>query len=136
MNRERLLEKVRSCTPQLGWDYEYPDLYGKYGMTISGICDGWHWFEEDNITEYARNKGRLPLTDATDEELLEMWATADSYWLNQYQQWYDKSKEKSSKLDRFVGECERRYFGYDEDGYTDKTIDRIFNSIFEILDKQ
>lgn len=56
--------------------------------------------------------------------------------LDKYQQWYDKSKEKSSRLDRFIGECERRYFGYDKDGYTDKTIDRIFNSIFEILDTQ
>ena len=76
------------------------------------------------------------MTDATDEELLKMWATADHYWLNQYQQWYYKSEEKSSKLDRFIGECERKYFGYDEAGYTDQTIDRIFNSIFEILDTQ
>ena len=27
-----------------------------------------------------------------------------------------------------------KYFGYDEDGYTDKTVDRIFKSIFEILE--
>lgn len=27
-------------------------------------------------------------------------------------------------------------FVYEKDGYTDKTIDRIFNSIFEILDTQ
>lgn len=135
MNREELLNKVRSCTPNLGWDSKYPNLYGKYGMTVCGICDYWHWFTENNITDYAREHGNLPLTDATDTELLEMWAIAANYWLNKYQEWYYLSQEKSSKLDRFIGECERIYFGYDEDGYTDKTIDRIFRSIFEVLNE-
>ena len=113
------------------------------------LISDWSLFVEDTIEIYSSYNEKMAtvssyyefkkfmddlLTDATDEELLEMLATADHYWLNQYQQWYDKSKEKSSRLDRFIGECERRYFGYDEDGYTDKTIDRIFNSIFEILD--
>lgn len=136
MDRTELLNKVRNCTPQLGWDDKFPNLYGKYGMTISGICDGWHWFEEDNITEYSRQKGRLPLTDATDIELFEMWAVADNYWLGKYEKWLKHSEEKSSKLDNFIGKCEREYFGYDDGGYTDKTIDRVFNSIFEILDNR
>ena len=134
INREELLNKVRNCTPDLGWDRVYPDLFGKYGMTICGICEGWRWFEEGNITDYAREHGHLPLTDATDIELLEMWAIADNYWLHKYQGWLKRSEEKSSKLDRFIGECEMKYFGYDEDGYTDKTVDRIFKSIFEILE--
>ena len=134
MTREELIYKVQHYTPQLGWEYKYPDLYGKYGMTISGICDGWYWFTEDNITDYARARGCLPLTNATDAELLEMWAIADNYWLNEYKKWYEKSESKSAKLDRFIGECERKYFGYDPNGYTDKTIDRIFNSIFKTLD--
>lgn len=134
MERDKLLNKVRHCTPNLGWEDKYPDLYGKYGMTICGICEYWHWFEEDNITDYAIEHGHLPLTDATDNELLEMWAIADNYWLQKYTEWYKRSTEKSSKLDRFIGECERKYFGYDKDGYTDKTIDRILNSIFKILD--
>lgn len=124
------------CTPNFGWESEYPDLFGKYGTGVYGICDYWHWFTEDNITDYAREHGHLPLTDATDIELLTMWAIADNYWLTQYEKWYRRSKEKSSKLDRFIGECEMKYFGYDEDGYTDKTIDRIFNSIFEVLDNR
>ena len=136
MDRAELLNKVRKCTPQLGWDNKFPNLYGKYGMTICGIYYGWHWFEEDNITEYARQKGHLPLTDATDIELFEMWARADNCWLNEYREWYRRSQEKSSKLDNFIGICERKYFGYDDDGYTDKTIDRVFNSIFEILDNK
>lgn len=136
MDRTELLNKVRNCTPQLGWDDKFPNLYGKYGMTICGICDSWHWFEEDSITDYLRQKGRLPLTDAADIELFEMWALADNYWLNKYKGWLKHSEEKSSKLDSFIGKCEREYFGYDADGYTDKTIDRVFNSVFEILDNK
>lgn len=134
MNREELLNRVKNCTPNLGWNEKYPDLYGKYGRSIGGICDKWEWYEE--IPECLRQQGYLPLTDATNEELFEMWANADNYWLNKYKQWYHESQEKSSKLDRFIGECEMKYFGYDEDGYTDKTIDRIFKSIFDVLESK
>ena len=136
MTREELLSKVRKCTPNFGWEDTYPDLYGKYGMGVYGICEYWHWFEENNITDYAREHGHASLTDATNEELLTMWAIADNYWLEQYKKWYYSADKKSRKLDMFIGKCERRYFGYDEDGYTDKTIDRIFNSIFDALDNK
>lgn len=136
MNREEILDKVKNCTPNFGWESKYSDLFGKYGTGVYGICDYWLWFTEDNITDYAREQGHLPLTDASDIELLTMWAIADNYWLAQYKKWYKRSEEKSSKLDRFIGECEMKYFGYDEDGYTDKTIDRIFNSILEVLDSR
>ena len=63
-----------------------------------------------------------------------MWAMADSYWLNNYKAWFKKAEEKSARLDRFIGTCEMRYFGYDEDGYTHKTIDRVLDSVLEILD--
>lgn len=110
IGREELLNKVRNCIPDLGWDHVYPDLFGKYGMTICGICDDWRWFEEDNVTEYARKQGCLPLTDATDVELLEMLAMTNNYWLSKYEEWYKRSEEKSSKLDRFIGVCESKYF--------------------------
>lgn len=135
MDREELLQKVKNCVPDLGWDSKYPDLYGKYGISVFGICDYWKWFTEENITYAARKHGHLPLTDATDIELLTMWAIADNYWLRKYKEWLKKSKEKSSKLDKFIGACELKYFGYDEDGYTDKTIDRVFNEIFDILER-
>ena len=136
MTREELLDKVRKCTPNLGWDSEYPDLYGKYGMGVYGICEYWYWFEENNITDYAREHGHAPLTDATNEELLTMWAMADNYWLEKYKKWYYDSEKKSRKLDLFIGKCESDYFGYDEDGYTDKTIIRILKSVLEILDEK
>ncbi len=136
MTREDILNKVRRCTPNFGWEHEFPELFGKYGMECHGVYEGWYWFTEDNITDIARSHGRRPLTDASDVELLTMWAMADSYWLGQYREWLKRAEKKSSKLDMFIGECERRYFGYDEDGYADKTIDRIFNSVFEALDKK
>jgi len=136
LDRDDLLNKVRNCTPYYGWESKYPELYGKYGMGIYGICERWHWFEEDNITNYAREHGCAPLTEATNEELLLMWAMADSYWLSEYEKWYDHACKKARKLDEFVGKCERKYFGYDENGYTDKTIDRVLSSVFEVLDNK
>ena len=107
MDRNQLLNLVRECCPALGWDDKYPDLFGKYGTTLSGLCTGWKWFEEDNITDYAKANGYYPITSATKEELLEMLAMADHYRLNQYKEWYKKSKEKlsekSSELDEFIG---------------------------------
>lgn len=85
MNRKELLEKVRNCTPNLGWDYEYPELFGKYGFMTCGICETWIWFDENNISDKAREKGLKPLTYASDEELLEMWGMCSSYWLEQYE---------------------------------------------------
>ena len=75
------------------------------------------------------------MAEATDNELLEMLAIANDYWLNKYQIWYEDSKKKSSKLDEFIGECERKYFGYDKDGYTDKTIDRILDAVLKRLEE-
>ena len=133
MTREEILDKVLHCTPNLGWDYEYPDLFGKYGLTICGICDGWRWFTEENITDYARKNGHLPITDASTEELLEMWAVADHYWLECYEDWFRRSEQKSAKLDRFIGYCERNYYGYD-DKYTLDTIDQILEFAKRDLD--
>lgn len=135
MNRNELLNKVRNCTPNLGWEYTYPELFGKYGMTNTNrMSENWIWFEKNNIPFYLRNKGCAPLSDASDNELLEMWAISDNYWLNKYKKWCERAEEKSSKLDEFIGICERKYFGYDKDGYTNKTIERVFDSIFKILD--
>lgn len=135
MNREELLNKVRNSTPYYTFNTDYPNLFGKYGTMVTGICDYWLWYEEGKLSEYALEKGFRPLTDATDNELLEMLAITNEYWSNCYKKWYEESKRKSSKLDSFIGRCEKDYFGYDEDGYTDKTIDRVFNSIYEILDE-
>ena len=135
MNREELLNKVRNSTPYYTFNTDYPNLFGKYGTMVTGICDYWLWYEEGMLSEYALEKGFRPLTDATDNELLEMLAITNEYWLNCYKKWYEESKRKSSKLDSFIGRCEKDYFGYDKDGYTDETIDRVFNSIYEILDE-
>ena len=95
MTRLALLDKVRQSAPALGWDGKYPYLFGKYGMTICGIYDGWRWFEKDNITDAARSCGCLPLTDASDAELLEMFAITQDYWLEKYEEWLKRAEDKS-----------------------------------------
>lgn len=133
MNREELLNKVRGCTPYLGWEYKYPDLFGKYGYSQCGIGDRWCWHEEDMLTQYARENGCKALSEATDMELLEMWAIMSDYWYNEYKGWNRTAEEKTSILDRFIGKCERDYFGYEKE-YTPETINKILNSVIEILD--
>ena len=86
MNREELLDKVKKCVPDLGFDNKYPQLFGVYGMTVGGICDGFYWFD-DKLTDYGRQCGHKPLTEATDMELLEMWAITQDYWLGKYKEW-------------------------------------------------
>lgn len=134
MNRKDLLNKVRQCTPDLGFDKKYPRLFGVYGITAGGLYDGFYWFD-DKLTDYGRKCGCKLLTEATDAELLEMWAITNGYWLDYYKKWLEKSEEQLHKLHSFVGKCDRDYFGYDINCYTDEAIDRIFNSIYEILDE-
>ena len=100
-----------SVTHMQGFYLPYDDLYWYQKVLISLLLKGQKLKEE-------------------------LAALADNYWLNKYKGWLKHSEEKSSKLDSFIGKCEREYFGYDADGYTDKTIDRVFNSVFEILDNK
>lgn len=95
MTRLALLGKVRQSAPALGWDDKYPYLFGKYGKTVCGICDGWHWFD-GHITDVARSRGCLPLTDASDAELLEMLAITQDYWLEKYKEWLKRAEGKFS----------------------------------------
>lgn len=123
---------ISHCVPQLGMEY-IDDTFKTYGITYSGICDGWSWFREANITQHAIEKGHKPIEQATNEELWKMLAMSSMYWEGQYKEWYKQSEKKSEILDRFIGECEMKYFGYDKDGYTQKAIHRVFNSIKDIL---
>ena len=66
-------------TPPLGAEY-IDDIFGKYGMTVCGICDYWYWFTRDNITEYALNDGRRPIEEASELELWKMIAICERYW--------------------------------------------------------
>lgn len=123
---------INHCVPPLGME-AIDDTFKKYGMTYCGICDGWYWFKKDNITQYAIETGHKPIEEATNEELWKMLAMSSMYWEGNYKEWYEKSEKKSSILDKFIGDCENNYFGYDNDGYTENTIHRIFNCIKDIL---
>ena len=123
---------IHHCTPKLGMEY-IDETFNTYGYTYSGIGDGWEWFRRDKITQYAIDRGHKPIEDATNEELWKMLAMSSIYWEGKYKEWYDRAESKSSILDRFIGKCESKYFGYDADGYTKNTIYRILNAIDSIL---
>lgn len=102
MTRQELLDAVNQSSPALGWDTKYPNLFGKYGFTLVGVCDGWVWFNSDTITESARCSGHLPLSDASDEELLEMLSMERGYWLDRYETWLKQAEEKAHRLEEML----------------------------------
>ena len=123
---------INHCVPQLGMEH-IDDTFKTYGITYCGICDGWSWFRKGNITQYAIENGHKPIEEATREELWKMLAMSSMYWEGNYKEWNKQSEKKSDILDRFIGECERKYFGYDEDGYTLKTINKILDNVRCVL---
>ena len=90
LKKQSLVDIVKDSTPWLGADSDFPELFGKYGYTISGIYDGWDWFTQDSITDYAMNHGHKPIEEATELELWKMLALTNTYWYNSYKEWYDK----------------------------------------------
>ena len=64
------------CIPMLGAENYFPDLFGKYGYTYTGICDGWQWLKDR-------------LKDAPEKDLWQMLAIASTYWMLNYEKWYD-----------------------------------------------
>lgn len=102
MTRQELLDAVNQSSPALGWDTKYPNLFGKYGFTLVGVCDGWVWFNSDTITESARCSGHLPLSDASNEELLEMLSMERGYWLDRYETWLKQAEEKARRLEEML----------------------------------
>lgn len=113
-------ELLEDSIPWHGAESDMPDLFGKYGYGLYGISDGFKWKDE--------------LENASELEIWKMIALSNIYWFRKYKKWLNLAEEKSSKLDRFIGYCEMKYFGYDKDGYTIKTIDRILDKVREILD--
>lgn len=68
------------CVPMLGAENYFPDLFGKYGRTFTGICDGWKWFDDK-------------LQEAPEIDLWKMLAIEAKYWELNYQAWYNKVRK-------------------------------------------
>ena len=92
LKKQSLVDIVKDSSPWLGADYDFPELFGKYGYTITGICDGWNWFTQDKITDHARNNGYKPIEEATELELWKMLALSNTYLYNEYKEWYYSKK--------------------------------------------
>lgn len=132
MTQNELIDKVMRSVPQYGWDIEYPKLFGKYGKTTSGLCLEWVWYTSESITNADRALGKLPLTDASVEELLEMLAVVESYWSEYFQAQCKVVEHKAAKLDKFISTCETKYFGHDHT-YSEHSIDRVLEFIYAVL---
>ena len=77
-----LSELVRKyCDPPLGAEHFFPKLFGKYGYTYAGICDGWNWTGET-------------LDIAPEDDLWKMLAITSTYWYLNYQKWFDEMRSK------------------------------------------
>ena len=75
---EELQELVRRfAVPPLGGEYIF-DVIGKYGHTISGICDGFKWDNLENLTEFDAYK---------------IIAFCAIYWENNYKKWHREKEE-------------------------------------------
>ena len=75
-----LLEFVlKEITPPLESEY-IDDVFKKYGITVCGIYDGWHWFRKDNISKQAIGLGYKPIEEATETELWKIIAISSRYW--------------------------------------------------------
>lgn len=132
MTRAELRDRVMKSTPPYGWDMKYPTLFGRYGKTVTGICDDWIWYTSESITDADLGQGKLPLCDASNEELLEMLAVEESYWSKYYQDRCQVVEAKAQKLDKFIGTCSTKYFGHDSQ-YTENSIDRVIEFVYAIL---
>lgn len=71
------------CVPMLGAEKYFPELFGKYGYTFSGMGQGWQW----NFAS---------LQEAPESDLWKMLAIASTYWFLNYERWYQKQKEVKS----------------------------------------
>lgn len=72
MTNEEILNSIERYSIPYKWQEKEP--FRKYGIEIDGVYPEWVWFTEENITDTGRKNGRVPISQATREELLEMLA--------------------------------------------------------------
>lgn len=77
MTGKALIDLLKESAPELGSEFEYPDLFGKYGHTESGISQGWIW--HDNA-----------LKEVTELEVWKMIAISEKYWREVYERRYER----------------------------------------------
>ena len=94
LTRQELLDHLSECAPPYDYLEKYPTLFDKHGQFSTGVSQYWIWYTEDNLSDYGRRSGCRPLTDATDVELLEMWALESDYWYRMYKNMYNKLNKK------------------------------------------
>lgn len=117
-----LIEAVKASSPWLGAECTFPSLFGKYGFTYGGICDGWQWLTKDNIAPNAAKHGKKPLEMASELELWQMLAISNMYYNNCHSEWCDKAEKKAHDWELY---CHKIQGDFDGFNLSQEVLDKI-----------
>lgn len=68
------------CCPWMGAESDFPEFH-KYGFTVTGIYEGWHWYKKGDIKNLGSDKCEYDTIDnVTFEEAYKMVALTHAYW--------------------------------------------------------
>lgn len=88
---------LKEVIPPLGAE-DYDDVFKVYGYSYFGICDGYHWFTESEISEEQRECGYKPIEEASETELWKIIAICSRYWESQYKEWEEHKPIVSKRM--------------------------------------
>ena len=102
INGDPLQFLLKHCCPPLGVE-DMDNTFKKYGTTIAGIGDDFHWFTKDNITKHAIDSGHRPVEEASELEIWRMIAVCSRYWETAYHEWFEMGQRELAAYTKQYG---------------------------------
>lgn len=85
------------CVPWQGAESDFEALFGKYGYTVTGIYEKWHWYTKDDLKLFdCTEETHDTLDNVTFDEAFRMVAITHAYW----QPMHDKQSAEYSEYQR------------------------------------
>lgn len=69
---------MQCCVPWQGAEVDFPE-FNKYGYTVTGIYEKWHWYTADDVTHNPNGEYDV-IDNVTPEEAYKMVALTTAYW--------------------------------------------------------
>ena len=69
---------MRCCVPWQGAEVDFPE-FNKYGYTVTGIYEKWHWYTVADVTHNPNGEHDV-IDNVTPEEAYKMVALTTAYW--------------------------------------------------------
>ena len=69
---------MRCCIPWQGAEVDFPE-FNKYGYTVTGIYEKWHWYTVADVTHNPNGEHDV-IDNVTPEEAYKMVALTTAYW--------------------------------------------------------